>query len=111
MSSHLDKLATPPVTGASATAEQGRMAALRAAWMAHTVKRALLAVGSASDADYGAFGWERGDVMVRLQWLRDEIERRATDHRMPAMVLLRRQQHLPDYFSSTSLASLSLAAR
>jgi hypothetical protein len=93
MSSHRDKLATPSVTGAVAikppTAAQGRMAALRAAWMAHTIKRALTAVGSASDADYGAFGWERGDLLVRLQWLRDEIER-CVAKRPPAMVTLAR---------------------
>lgn len=89
MSSHLDKLATPPVIGAGATAEQGRRAALRAVWMAHTVKRALAAVASASDADYGAFGWERGDLLVRLQWLHDEIER-CVAKCPPAVVTLAR---------------------
>ena len=81
MSSHLSRPTSVSATGAVAAnapaSTQCRTVALRAAWMAHTVKRALAAVGAASDADYGAFGWERGDLMVRLQWLRDDIERRS----------------------------------
>jgi hypothetical protein len=52
-----------------------RMAALHAAWIAHTVKQAIAAVGSASDEDYRAFGWERGQLLAQLQWLRAEKER------------------------------------
>jgi hypothetical protein len=52
-----------------------RMAALQAAWAAHTVKRAIAAVGSATDDDYHAFGWERGELLAKLQWLRKEISR------------------------------------
>jgi hypothetical protein len=51
-----------------------RMAALQAAWAAHTVKRAIAAVGSATDDDYHAFGWERGELLAKLQWLRKEIK-------------------------------------
>jgi hypothetical protein len=100
MSSHLSKLASLSATGAGATSApasaQNRKAALRAAWMAHTVKRALAAVGSASDADYGAFGWERGDLMVRLQWLRDDIEWRTAKRRMPTVVMLARTSTYPN---------------
>jgi hypothetical protein len=50
-----------------------RMAALRAAWVAHTVKRAIAAVSSASDQDYQAFGWERGELLAKLRWQRDGL--------------------------------------
>lgn len=50
-----------------------RMASLRAAWVAHTVKRALAAVGSASDQDYRAIGWDRGELLAKLRWHRDRL--------------------------------------
>jgi hypothetical protein len=40
----------------------------------HTIKRATAAVRSASDEDYRAFGWDRGDLLTKLQWLRHRAE-------------------------------------
>ncbi len=95
MGSHLSKLASLSVAraiGAPASA-QSRKAALRTAWMALSVKRALAAVCSASDADYRAFGWERSELIAKLQWLRDEIERPVADRGTPPVVTLARTAH------------------
>ena len=51
-----------------------RVAALRTAWLKHTVQRAITAVRSASDEDYGAFGWDRSDLLTKLQFLSQQIE-------------------------------------
>lgn len=95
MSSHLSKLVSPSeargtVPDVPNTVPSERKAALRAALKAHSVKRALAAVVSASDADYEAFGWKRGDLVARLRWLRDEIERPRARHGTPAAVTLAR---------------------
>lgn len=66
-----------------------RMAALHAAWIAHTVKQAIAAVGSASDEDYRAFGWERGQLLAQLLWLRAEKER-GPMRRVPLAVTVSR---------------------
>jgi hypothetical protein len=66
------------------------MAALRATWAAHTIKRALAAVNSASDEDYRAFGWERCELIAKLQWLRDEIERPHADRRIAMAITVSR---------------------
>jgi len=93
MSSHLSKLASLSAARAVATrapaSVHSRKAALRSAWRAHTVKRALAAVNSANDADYRAFGWERGEFIARLQWLCDEIGP-AAERRTPAVITLAR---------------------
>jgi hypothetical protein len=92
MSSHLSKLAslssaTAVVADTQAPA-QSRKAALRAAWKAHSVKRALAAVASASDADYEAFGWDRCALMAKLRWLRDDIACPAADQLTPVVTLV-----------------------
>jgi hypothetical protein len=51
------------------------MAALRAAWTAWTLKRAIADVATTSDQDYRAFGLDKGEILQGLRQLRDEIER------------------------------------
>jgi hypothetical protein len=97
MSSHTSELASlsegRSVISTTPAPAQPRREALRAAWIAHTVNRSLAAVASASDADYGAFGWERAELIARLQWLRDEIERPFADCRVLAVVTLASTAH------------------
>ena len=92
MSSHLSKLASLSSARAlvadTQAPAQSRKAALQAAWKAHSVKRALAAVASASDADYEAFGWDRCALIAKLQWLRDEIERPAADQLTSVITLV-----------------------
>jgi len=68
----------------------GRMQALRAAWVAHTVKQAIAAVGSASDEDYRAFGWDRGALLIKLQLLQGEIEQAGANRGTPLAVTVTR---------------------
>lgn len=95
MSSHVSKIASPrraegTLTALSASAAGQRMASLRAAWLAHTLKRAMAAVGSASDADYRAFGWDRAELLVQLHWLVDETGREQPNRQVPLAVRLSR---------------------
>ena len=84
MSSHLSELASlsearsvVAAEGARSlrqkSAQSQRMAALRAAWLAHTIKRAIAAASSASDADYRLFGWDREELLAQLRWLRGDL--------------------------------------
>jgi hypothetical protein len=83
MSSHLSKLtslseARGVIAGASplgaTSTSSDRKTALRAGWLMHTIKRATAAVRSASDEDYRAFGWDRSDLLAKLQWLRQRAD-------------------------------------
>lgn len=69
-----------------AATPDARSAALRAAWVSHTLKQAIAAVRSASDEDYRAFGWDRGELLAKLQWLRGEIEQPDWNRRTPPAV-------------------------
>ena len=89
MSSHLSKLAslsdarTAIAAGnplAPVPMTPARNAALQAAWLKHTIKRATAAVRSASDDDYRAFGWNRSDVLTQLQGLRHRAEQSHAAH-------------------------------
>jgi hypothetical protein len=89
MSSHRSKLAslsdarTVIAAGnplAAVAMAPARKAALRAAWLKHTIKRATAAVRSASDDDYRAFGWNRSDVLTQLQGLRHRAEQSHAAH-------------------------------
>lgn len=79
MSSHVSKPTSLPQGRAAGTHRsvpaQRRRAALRRAWVAHAVKRALAEVASTCDEDYRAFGWERRELIARLEWLHDVIGR------------------------------------
>lgn len=97
MSSHLSKLASlsdartvipagNPIGLASMTTE--RKAALRYAWLKHTIKRATAAVRSASDDDYRAFGWDRSDVLMQLQGLRHRAEQSHAAHYYACRIML-----------------------
>jgi hypothetical protein len=66
------------------------LAALRAAWVSHTLKRAIAAVRSASDEDYRAFGWDRGELLAKLQCLHDESDLSSADRRKELTVTLAR---------------------
>jgi hypothetical protein len=66
------------------------MEALRTAWAADMVRQAIAAVSSASDDDYRAFGWERGELLARLWWLRGEIEEAGGRRGISLAVTLRR---------------------
>ena len=89
MSSHLSKLASlsdarTVIAAANPLAPvpttPARKAALRAAWLKHTIKRATAAVRTASDDDYRAFGWDRSDVLTQLQELRHRAEHSRAAH-------------------------------
>ena len=71
-----------------AATSNARSAALRAAWVRHTVRRAIAAVRSASDEGYRAFGWDRGELLAKLQWLHDEIDLPIADRRKALTVTL-----------------------
>ena len=101
MSSHLSKLASLSEARSVATAEGARslreksaqsqrMAALRAAWLAHTIKRAIAAASSASDEDYRVFGWDREELLAQLRWLRGDLGRKRASHRLPQTVAILR---------------------
>jgi hypothetical protein len=78
------------------SAQSQRMAALRSAWLAHTIKRAMAAANSASDEDYRAFGWDREELLARLRWLGQEVSGRQVDHSplTVTMLLPARSPHL-----------------
>ena len=105
MSSHLSKLASLSEARSVVAAEGGhslratlaqsqRMAALRAAWLAYTIKRAIAAASSASDEDYRAFGWDREELIAQLRWLRREIGGKQV-HRLPLTVTILRPARSP----------------
>jgi len=105
MSSHLSKLVSlseargvAAAEGAhsprAASAQTQRMAALRTAWLAHTIKRAIAAASSASDEDYRAFGWDRDELLAQLRWLRREIGGKQAHH-LPLMVTVLRPARSP----------------
>ena len=58
-----------------------RIASLRAAWMAHTLKRAIRAVRAAGDGEYRLFGLERQELLAALDALYQTVNRaRVGDH-------------------------------
>ena len=56
---------------------RSRARALRNAWAAYTVKRAIAEVASTSERDYLAFGLDKHDILAALAHLRDEIGSRG----------------------------------
>jgi hypothetical protein len=93
MNSRLSETAWPrqttgAMTAIPASALGARMARLRTVWLAHTVKRAMAAVGSASDADYRAFGWDRNELLAQLRGALDEIGREQPNCKVPLAITL-----------------------
>lgn len=78
------------MAGIPVSAPGERMAALRAGWLAHTVKRAVAAVGSASDADYRAFGWDRNELLAQLHSLLEKTTRKQPSYRLPLTITVAR---------------------
>jgi hypothetical protein len=81
---------TGAMTAIPASAPGARMAWLRTVWLAHTVKRAMAAVGSASDADYRAFGWDRYELLAQLHGVLDEVGWEQRNCQVPLTITLSR---------------------
>ena len=54
------------------------LSALCEAWTARTLKRAIADVASMNDQDYRDFGLDKGEILVALTSLRDQIKGRRT---------------------------------
>src|SRR5262245_64753943 len=73
--------------------------ALRKAWTAYTLKRAITDVASMRHEDYRQFGLEKDEILAALERLQDGIEReRPTAHTVDsarlAIVVSRRKPRL-----------------
>ena len=74
----MSKTLTPDVSrGRLAPAVQTRLAALRQAYLVHTLKRTIADVMATEERDYSDFGLDKREVLAGLQHLLDTVRTRC----------------------------------